>query len=109
MREIPLTRIANLLLLLLIFAAADRSFVIDFEHNRFLRDGQSFRYFAGEIHYFRVPHQYWADRLAKMKAAGLNAIQTIVPWNFHEPEPGQYLWDGDHDIEQFLDLPFSLD
>lgn len=108
-RKILIISIASLLFLLPKLGAENRSFVIDFENNRFLKDGQPFRYFAGEMHYFRVPHQYWADRLAKSKAAGLNAIQTYVAWNFHEPEPGQYLWDGDQDLEQFLDLAAQYD
>ena len=37
-----------------------------------------------------------------MVAAGLNAVQTYVPWNFHEPTPGVYVWDGDRDVVQFI-------
>ena len=53
----------------------ERSFGIDYKHNRFVKDGQGFRYISGSIHYFRVPRQYWEDRLKKMAAAGLNAVQ----------------------------------
>ena len=53
-----------------------RSFTVDYEHNTFLKDGKPYRYIAGGFHYFRVPHQYWEDRIAKMAAAGLDAIQT---------------------------------
>lgn len=45
--------------------------------------------YSGSMHYFRVPTEYWRDRLRKMRAAGLNAVQTYVPWNLHEPEPGK--------------------
>ncbi|KAL1131552.1 hypothetical protein AAG570_011169 [Ranatra chinensis] len=41
-------------------------------------DGKTFRYASGEMHYFRVPRQYWRDRLHKMKAAGLNAVSTFT-------------------------------
>ena len=27
------------------------------------------------LHYFRIPYQYWEDRLKKMATAGLNAVQ----------------------------------
>ena len=37
-----------------------------------------------------------------MYAAGLNAVQTYVPWNFHEPTPGLYKFDGDSDLVQFI-------
>ncbi|MBN3295206.1 BGAL galactosidase, partial [Amia calva] len=39
-----------------------------------------------------------------MYMAGLNAIQTYVPWNYHEPTPGIYNFSGDRDLEHFLDL-----
>nr|XP_036864538.1 beta-galactosidase isoform X1 [Manis javanica] len=88
--------------------ASQRMFQIDYSHNRFLKDGQPFRYISGSIHYFRIPSFYWKDRLLKMKMAGLNAIQTYVPWNFHEPQPGQYQFSGEHDVEHFLQLAHEL-
>nr|KAF6474217.1 galactosidase beta 1 [Rousettus aegyptiacus] len=75
-------RILSLLLASLLVAArslpddSQRTFKIDYNHNRFLKDGQPFRYISGSIHYFRVPRFYWKDRLLKMKMAGLNAIQV---------------------------------
>ena len=53
-----------------------RSFTIDYEQNEFLKDGKVFRYVSGEMHYFRVPHDLWRDRLRKMKYGGLNVVQT---------------------------------
>lgn len=88
--------------------ASQRTFKIDYSHNRFLKDGQPFRYISGSIHYFRIPRFYWKDRLLKMKMAGLNAIQTYVPWNFHEPQPGQYQFSEDHDVEYFIQLAHEL-
>lgn len=44
--------------------------------------------YSGAMHYFRVPREYWRDRLRKMRAAGLNAVETYVPWNLHEPQNG---------------------
>jgi beta-galactosidase len=79
-----------------------QSFTIDYQHDTFLKDGQPFRYISGSIHYSRVPSYYWKDRLMKFKYAGLNAIQTYVPWNFHEPFPGTFNFDGDHDLKKFL-------
>ena len=37
-----------------------------------------------------------------MYAAGLNAVQTYVPWNFHESSPGEYNFEGDHDVVRFI-------
>ncbi|XP_049622428.1 beta-galactosidase [Suncus etruscus] len=89
--------------------APQKTFKIDYEHNRFLKDGQPFRYISGSIHYSRVPRFYWKDRLLKMKMAGLNAIQTYIPWNFHEPLPGNYQFSGDQDVEYFIRLAQELD
>ncbi|XP_028605955.2 beta-galactosidase isoform X1 [Podarcis muralis] len=83
---------------------SQRSFGIDYAHNCFLKDGKPFRYISGSFHYSRVPRYYWKDRLLKMKMAGLDAIQTYVPWNFHEVEPGVYNFAGDRDLESFLRL-----
>jgi len=40
----------------------------------FTLNGKQITIFSGSLHYFRVPHQYWKDRLLKFKAAGLNAV-----------------------------------
>lgn len=63
-----------------------------------------YRYISGSLHYSRVPAFYWKDRLTKMRAAGLNAVQTYVPWNFHNPFPDVFRFDGDYDVVQFLKL-----
>ena len=98
-----------LLLPLCCFQSCDsRSFTIDYDHNCFLKDGEPFRYISGGMHYFRVPQNYWKDRLLKMKAAGLNAVQTYVAWNVHEPIEGQYNFRGDADLASFIKLADSL-
>lgn len=65
------------LLACLIFTnGANRSFVVDWANNRFLKDGEPFQYVSGSMHYFRVPADLWRDRLRKFKYGGLNAVQT---------------------------------
>nr|XP_033802410.1 beta-galactosidase-1-like protein isoform X2 [Geotrypetes seraphini] len=90
------------------FTVSEKSFEIDFKNNCFRKDGEYFRYVSGSIHYFRVPPEYWKDRLLKMYMTGLNAIQVYVPWNFHEPQPGVYNFEGDRNIEVFLDLAATI-
>ncbi|XP_050429419.1 beta-galactosidase-like [Adelges cooleyi] len=84
--------------------STERTFIVDHEKNEFLKDGKVFRYVSGSLHYFRIPREYWKDRIHKMKAAGLNAITTYVEWSLHEPFPGVYNFDGLADIEYFLEL-----
>ena len=67
-------------------------------------DGKPFRYVSGSLHYFRIPREYWEDRLRKVRAAGLNAIQVYVEWSSHEPEYRHYYFSGQNDIEKFIQL-----
>lgn len=83
-------------------ALSNRSFTIDYTNNCFRKDGTPFRYVSGSMHYFRVHPTDWADRLAKLRYAGLNAVQTYVEWSSHEPEPGQYDFSGILDLGKFL-------
>lgn len=70
--------------------------------DEFLLDGKPFRIMAGEIHYQRIPREYWADRLMKVRAAGLNTVGTYVFWNALEPEPGQWDLSGGNDLGAFI-------
>ncbi|MEV8388396.1 MULTISPECIES: beta-galactosidase family protein [unclassified Streptomyces] len=67
----------------------------------FLLDGQPVRLLSGALHYFRVHEELWGHRLGMLRAMGLNCVETYVPWNLHEPEPGRH-----HDVAalgRFLD------
>ncbi|MET7718117.1 beta-galactosidase family protein [Streptomyces sp. NPDC005407] len=67
----------------------------------FLLDGRPVRLLSGALHYFRVHEEQWGHRLAMLRAMGLNCVETYVPWNLHEPEPGRYA-DADA-LARFLD------
>ncbi|CAB4022135.1 beta-galactosidase isoform X1, partial [Paramuricea clavata] len=95
---------AIFLLSVTLHLAQSRSLTIDYERDCFLKDGKEFRYISGGFHYFRVPRYYWKDRLLKIKAAGLNAVQSYVAWNIHEPTPGHYNFVGDADLLSFIEL-----
>jgi len=77
--------------------------------NRFVRDGDPITLRSGCLHYPRVRPAYWKDRLLRMKAMGLNAVQTYIPWNYHNPAPSVYNFDGDRDFESYFTLIQSLD
>lgn len=40
----------------------------------------------------------------KLRACGFNAVETYVPWNFHEPSPGRFRFDGMADLVRFVRL-----
>ena len=68
----------------------------------FLLDGKPFQIISGDMHYARVPRQYWRDRMKKMKAMGLNTLTTYVFWNLHEPIPGQFDFTGNLDLAEYV-------
>lgn len=64
-----------------------------------------FRILSGSLHYFRVLPQQWSERIEQMKKAGLNTIETYIPWNLHEKERGVYEFnEGLADLVSFLKL-----
>lgn len=75
---------------------------------KFYLNGQPFQVLSGAIHYFRVVPEYWRDRLEKLKNMGMNTVETYIPWNFHEPKKGQFIWDGMRDFEKFLSIAQEL-
>jgi len=72
--------------------------------NDFLMNGEPFKITAGAMHYFRVPREYWRDRLLKIKACGFNTVETYTAWNLHEPEEGKFDFSGNLDLGAYLDL-----
>ncbi|GMS80811.1 hypothetical protein PENTCL1PPCAC_2986, partial [Pristionchus entomophagus] len=84
------------------------SFIVDYENDRFLLDGEPFRYISGSIHYFRIHPDQWLDRLKRVRALGFNAIQYYIPWNFHEVERGRFDFSGSRDFARFSRLAESL-
>jgi beta-galactosidase len=70
--------------------------------DHFLLDGKPFQIISGDMHYARVPRQYWRDRMRKMKAMGLNTLTTYVFWNLHEPKPGQFDFSDNLDVTAYV-------
>ena len=70
--------------------------------DHFVLDGKPFQIISGEIHYARIPREYWRDRLKKARAMGLNTVSTYVFWNVHEPKPGVYGFNGSADVAAFI-------
>jgi len=64
---------------------------------------------SGTIHYFRIHPSEWRERLEKLKDCGLNTVETYIPWNVHEPEQGEFCFEGMADLKQFIALAEELD
>ena len=78
--------------------------LLNFKNKMSYLDDQPFYIISGDIHYFRIYPGGLKRRLELMKAFGLNTVQTYVPWNLHEPEKGQFNFEGLCDLEGFLKL-----
>ncbi len=76
--------------------------------SRFLIDGEPRMVLAGEVHYFRVARDEWADRLRVAADAGLTAIASYIPWIWHELPDGTIDLTGatrpERDLGAFIDL-----
>lgn len=64
---------------------------------------------SGEMHYARIPPEYWRARLRMARAMGVDAISTYVFWNRHEPEPGGYEFGGWNDVAAYVRLASEED
>ncbi|OVA08315.1 D-galactoside/L-rhamnose binding SUEL lectin domain [Macleaya cordata] len=58
--------------------------------------------FSGAIHYPRSTPGMWPDLIQKAKEGGLDAIETYVFWNAHEPRRREYDFTGNLDLVRFL-------
>lgn len=76
--------------------------------DQFYLDGKPFRIVSGAIHYFRTVPEYWRDRLEKLVNMGCNTVETYIPWNFHEPNKGEFIWNGARDICRFIETAREL-
>lgn len=77
------------------FEIGDKTFVLN---------GKPMVIKAAEIHYTRIPAEYWEHRIQMCKALGMNTICIYAFWNIHEQEPGKFDFKGQNDIAQFCKL-----
>ena len=79
-----------------------------YQNQQFLLDGEPFTVLSGAVHYFRTLPECWEDRLTKLKACGLNTVETYTCWNLHERKEGQFDFSGILDIERFIETAEKL-
>jgi beta-galactosidase len=70
----------------------------------FLLDGRPLQIRCGEMHFARVPREYWTHRLKAIKAMGLNTVCAYLFWNYHEWRERRYDWAGQRDAVEFCRL-----
>ncbi|EPS69033.1 beta-galactosidase, partial [Genlisea aurea] len=93
------------LLLLLLLSVFDFSQCnVSYDRKSLIIDGQRRILISGSIHYPRSDPQMWEGLIQKAKNGGLDAIDTYVFWNLHEPSPGTYNFEGRNDLVGFIKL-----
>jgi beta-galactosidase len=85
-----------------VHAAANARFSIG--KDDFMLDGKPLKIRCGEMHFARVPREYWQHRLQAIKAMGLNTVCAYLFWNYHEWREGRYDWSGQRDAAEFCRL-----
>ncbi|CAG0892806.1 unnamed protein product [Darwinula stevensoni] len=68
----------------------------------FALNGKYIQLVSGSLHYFRIHPEHWRSSLRKMRACGLNAVTTYIPWNLHEPREDEFVVSGFVDFREFL-------
>lgn len=70
----------------------------------FLLNGEPFIIKAAEVHYPRIPREYWEHRIEMCKSLGMNTLCLYVFWNLHEETEGSFDFNGNKDIAAFCRL-----
>ncbi len=80
----------------------------EYKGNNFYLDGEEYTIISGAMHYFRIPREYWRDRLLKLKECGFNTVETYTCWNLHEPKEGVFDFSGMLDLEAYIDIAAEM-
>ena len=100
-------KLRYLLLLLAILPLgtfAQKKISFEIKDGDFYLNGKATPIYSGEMHYSRIPHEYWRHRLQMMRGMGLNTVATYVFWNWHETEPGKWDFEGDKNLAEYIKI-----
>ncbi|EEF46238.1 beta-galactosidase, putative [Ricinus communis] len=75
---------------------------VEYDSNALIINGERKIIFSGAIHYPRSTPEMWPELINKAKDGGLDAIETYVFWDRHEPVRRQYDFSGNLDIVKFF-------
>ncbi|KAJ6856818.1 hypothetical protein NC651_038488 [Populus alba x Populus x berolinensis] len=78
--QIEILLIASLALL-----CSSSATTVDYDSNAIIINGERKIIFAGAIHYPRSTPEMWPELFQKAKEGGIDAIETYIFWDRHEP------------------------
>lgn len=76
---------------------------VTYDGRSFLIDGRRIWIVSAGMHYQRVPRECWADRLAAIRRAGFNTVETPIFWGRVEQRQGKPDWTAENDIRHFVE------
>ena len=82
--------------------------ILTYKDTQFYLDGKPFTVISGAMHYFRIPREYWHDRLLKLKECGFNTVETYTCWNLHERREGEFDFSGNLDLAAYIEEASNL-
>ncbi|QCD80451.1 beta-galactosidase [Vigna unguiculata] len=97
-----IAKLFSLSLCLFVLLLATNAFEVSNDGRAIKIDGKRRILISGSIHYPRSTPQMWPDLIKKAKEGGLDAIETYVFWNAHEPSRRVYDFSANNDLITFL-------
>lgn len=77
---------------------------VKLENGSLMINGKPEILLCSSFFYFRLPSEYWRQRMKDLKKSGYNAIDVYFPWNYHEETPGVWNFEGEKDVAAFLKI-----
>ena len=78
------------------------------EGNQFVLNGEPIKLISGAVHYFRNMKDTWRDVFRKMRAMGLNCVETYCAWNMHEKKMDEFDFSGNLNIAKYIETAQDL-
>lgn len=75
---------------------------INYDELKLMKDGKAWLPVAGEMQYSRTRKEEWKDSLYKMKAGGVDIVQSYIFWIHHEEVENEYDFSGNKCLRDFL-------
>ncbi|KAL0558348.1 hypothetical protein IC582_002910 [Cucumis melo] len=77
---------------------------VSYDSNAIIINGERRVILSGSMHYPRSTEAMWPDLIQKAKDGGLDAIETYIFWDRHEPQRRKYDFSGRLDFIKFFQL-----
>lgn len=78
--------------------------MIGYSERYFTKNGKIWFPIMGEYEFSRTERGEWEKGIAKMKALGINTVQTYVIWLHHEEIKGHFNFRGNNNLRAFIRL-----